>query len=418
MASSAPARISIVRSVVSACSSVRTSSDWVSTRVDSEIRRSASSISPRPISTRPMRPSCVSWRETNSTTPVKMHSGDSQDRSSENTTVMMAEPSSAPRITVSAAGRVIMPCPTNEDTISEVAVLDCTMAVTPMPESTAVMRVRTPRAINWRKLAPNTRKMPVRTIWMPQMSRAMAAKRFKRCCIARATPTISSHPEGTKPDGQPSAWAACYLFRGFGGYEPCTTRRPLKGLTWVCRPGLLGGGRSRLAAAQQLVRDEQRRADGDAHIGHVEGWEVVTAPVKIQKIHHIAMHQPIEYVADGPAQNAGQRKTKQLLRWIFAQLPHDEHRCHHANADKQPALPAAVVGQKRKRRARVVRTHDVEKAGDGRAVPQRVVAQDPLLGQLVQQHNHQRPEQPGPDAGRGGGGGGRSVVHVFDSCLR
>ncbi|MNT97196.1 hypothetical protein D3C72_2394640 [compost metagenome] len=57
-----------------------------------------------------------------------------------------------------------MPCPTKEAVISEVAVLDCTSAVTPMPESMAVKRLLILRASRLRRLAPKTRSTPVRTI--------------------------------------------------------------------------------------------------------------------------------------------------------------------------------------------------------------------------------------------------------------
>ena len=69
----------------------------------------------------------------NSTTPTKMNSGDSQDRSNENTTAIRLVPTSAPSITASAVGSATRPWPTKEETISAVAVLDCTSAVTPMP---------------------------------------------------------------------------------------------------------------------------------------------------------------------------------------------------------------------------------------------------------------------------------------------
>jgi len=137
------------------------------------------------MSTRPTRPAAVSLRVMNSTTPTKMNSGDSQDRSMENTTAITLVPMSAPSITARAAGRLTSPWPTNEDTMSAVAVLDCTSAVTPMPDSTAVMRVLTLCAISWRRLAPNTRRMPVRTRCVPQISSATAARRFRRCFMSK-----------------------------------------------------------------------------------------------------------------------------------------------------------------------------------------------------------------------------------------
>lgn len=80
-----------------------------------------------------------------------------------------------------ALGSPTRPWPTNDDTMSAVAVLDCTTAVTPMPERTAVNRLLTLREMSWRRLAPNTRRMPVRTRCVPQMSRATAANKFNKC---------------------------------------------------------------------------------------------------------------------------------------------------------------------------------------------------------------------------------------------
>jgi hypothetical protein len=142
---------------------------------------SASSISPRPISTRPTRPATVDERVMNSTTPTKMNIGESHERSAENSTEISAVPTSAPRITASAAGSVTRPCPTKDEVMSEVAVLDCTSAVTPMPERAAVNRLRMLCTRILRRLAPNTRSTPVRTRWVPHTSSATAASRFRRC---------------------------------------------------------------------------------------------------------------------------------------------------------------------------------------------------------------------------------------------
>ena len=50
-----------------------------------------------------MRPTPLFWREMNMTTPTKISSGDSHDRSNENTTAITLVPTSAPSITASAA---------------------------------------------------------------------------------------------------------------------------------------------------------------------------------------------------------------------------------------------------------------------------------------------------------------------------
>ena len=73
----------------------------------------------------------------NTTTPTKISRGDSHDRSNEKTTVISAVPTSAPSITASAGAVAINPWPTNEATIRQVAVLDCTSPVTTMPAPAA-----------------------------------------------------------------------------------------------------------------------------------------------------------------------------------------------------------------------------------------------------------------------------------------
>ena len=141
----------------------------------------AISIRPRPMNTRPTRPAVLAWRVTNRITPTRMKTGESHERSTENSTDISAVPTSAPRITASAAGSAIRPWPTKDEVISDVAVLDCTSAVTPMPESAAVKRLPMLRARRERRFAPKTRSTPVRTRWLPHTSNAMAAKRFNKC---------------------------------------------------------------------------------------------------------------------------------------------------------------------------------------------------------------------------------------------
>ena len=64
-----------------------------------------------------------------------------------------------------------------------VAVLDCTTVVTPRPARKAVKRLLKLFASTVRRLSPKTRSTPVRTMWVPQTSRAMAASRLRRWII-------------------------------------------------------------------------------------------------------------------------------------------------------------------------------------------------------------------------------------------
>src|SRR4051812_27431652 len=130
------------------------------------------------------------------TTPTKIRSGESHERSNEKTTAMTLVPTSAPSITASAALVVTRFLPTNEATIRHVAVLDCTMLVTPSPAMTARKRLTKLAASTRRRFSPKTRSMPVRTMCVPQTSRAIAARRLRSESIARRRPSVPGQRVG------------------------------------------------------------------------------------------------------------------------------------------------------------------------------------------------------------------------------
>ena len=72
-------RISLGR----AASSDRTAGAWVNGAVASTISCSASVMRPSPIRMRPTRPALPFWREMKVTTPMKISSGETHDRSNE-----------------------------------------------------------------------------------------------------------------------------------------------------------------------------------------------------------------------------------------------------------------------------------------------------------------------------------------------
>ncbi len=148
----------------SAASSARTACASVSGRVAVTMSCSASVMSPRPISTRPMRPSMPRSQATKKTTPTKMRSGLSQERSKENTSTMSAVPTSAPSITARPGVVPTSPEPTKLATMRQVAVLLCSSVVTPRPASIALRRLATLRASTLRRFSPKARSTPVRTL--------------------------------------------------------------------------------------------------------------------------------------------------------------------------------------------------------------------------------------------------------------
>jgi hypothetical protein len=84
--------------------------------------------------------------------------------SKENSKAIKLVPTSAPSIMIKAVDVKNRPCPTNELTIKQVAVLDCSKLLTPTPEAKAQTGLRTLLDNASRKDPPMTRKMPVRTV--------------------------------------------------------------------------------------------------------------------------------------------------------------------------------------------------------------------------------------------------------------
>jgi hypothetical protein len=116
---------------------------WVIGLVVSTIHCKAMMIRPRPTRMRPKRPILLFSRCRNSTTPMKMRKGDNHDRSNEKSSTMRLVPTSAPSITESAGAVAIRPWPTNDATMSAVAVLLCRSAVIASPAPNAAKRLAT-----------------------------------------------------------------------------------------------------------------------------------------------------------------------------------------------------------------------------------------------------------------------------------
>ena len=144
----------------------------------------ARSMRPRPTATRPICPIFVPRRERKKITPKKMSSGESHDRSSENTCASSALPTSAPSMMASAAVSPIRFCATKELAMRAVALEDCTRPVTPRPARNAEKRLDTLLESTRRRLAPKTRRIPVRTMCVPHTSSATLARRFRSVCTS------------------------------------------------------------------------------------------------------------------------------------------------------------------------------------------------------------------------------------------
>ena len=92
-------------------------------------------------------------------------------------------PTSAPSITASAGAVAISPWPANAATISAVAVLLWISPVTPTPAKKAAIRLSTLCRSRRRSGPPYTRRIPVRTMCVPQTSSDTPASRLRSVCI-------------------------------------------------------------------------------------------------------------------------------------------------------------------------------------------------------------------------------------------
>ena len=118
---------------------------------------------------------------------------------------------------------------------------------------------------------------------------------------------------------------------------------------------------------QQLVQDQAGRTDRDRGVSNVEGREMPAGehraepgPMKIKKIHHVTIQYPVNHIADGPTQDAGQGKGKQFLTGVRPQHPDDQACRQQPDGGKKPALPTACICQKTKCGTSVVRLHKIK----------------------------------------------------------
>ena len=106
------------------------------------------------------------------------------------------------------------------------------------------------------------------------------------------------------------------------------------------------------------------------------------------------MPQAIEQVAQRAADNQRVGNIVQLLRRL--RTVH-QHRQHYANADrdpgKEPALPAAAVGEKAKGRAIVAGIMQIKRREQRNRLPQSEVLEDQeFAAQIDNQHGYDHPQ--------------------------
>ena len=105
-------------------------------------------------------------------------------------------------------------------TTSAVAVLLCRIPVTPRPARNAAKRLRSETRSRWRRSAPNTRMIPVRTMRVPHSRSATAPSSWIRI-VGRGRRVTSGHRCGAH-GAAPAVAGACRLAQRVGG-----CRRPV-----------------------------------------------------------------------------------------------------------------------------------------------------------------------------------------------
>src|SRR5258706_3270077 len=183
----APISMSSIGSPESVAKITRTPCACVMGLVASITSCNARMMSPNPIPTRPSWPILVLRRERKKITPKKMSSGESHDRSSEKSCAMSAVPTSAPSMMASAAPSPIRFCDTKELALMSLALDDWTRLVTPSPARNAEPRPETLFESTRRRVAPYTRRIPGRTMCVPQTRSATLARRLRSISIGLAS---------------------------------------------------------------------------------------------------------------------------------------------------------------------------------------------------------------------------------------
>src|SRR3972149_4145680 len=125
----------------------------------------------------------------------------------------------------------------------------------------------------------------------------------------------------------------------------------------------------------------------DRGIGEVECRKIMLTPVELQKVHHIAIRDPIDQIAQRAAEDHAQRQREQGLRSMPAQQPDYPDRSGYRDDAEQPALHPARIAEKAERRAGIMRQHQIEYAENIQAFAIAKMAGDPRLAQLVENNN-------------------------------
>ena len=181
--SAAPSRMHITGSPVMAPSKACTPGAPSAGANVSSRMCSASSTSPRPMHTRPRSLTRVRRPLRNATRPTTNKAGAAAVTLKERSWTISVVPTFAPSRMASAGTSPTRPCAVNEAVMSAVAVLLCNRVVRPSPAANAATRLPNAFDRRWRRLEPNARRMPLRTMCRPHSSNATPPIRSRRIIV-------------------------------------------------------------------------------------------------------------------------------------------------------------------------------------------------------------------------------------------
>jgi hypothetical protein len=144
---------------------------------------SASSISPRPIETRPRSLMRERGPLRKATRPMMNRTGAMVAMLNDSTCTISVVPTLAPSMIASAGTRLTRPSVVKELVMSAVAVLLWSKAVRPRPAAKAVKRLLSALPSNWRISGPKARRIPLWTMCRPHSSSATPPIRSRRTIV-------------------------------------------------------------------------------------------------------------------------------------------------------------------------------------------------------------------------------------------
>src|SRR2546428_10927404 len=147
---------------------------------------------------------------------------------------------------------------------------------------------------------------------------------------------------------------------------------------------------------EKPLEDQQPRADRDGGIGDVERRPMPAEGMEIEEVDHLAEAQPVDEVAERPAQDQRQPAAKHRLRRRAQKQHADDDGGDERENDEQRRLPAGRVGEKAERRALVEYQDQGEEAAQRSPLAGREAAEHGPFGDLVFDDDRRCRREPAP----------------------